>query len=73
MLLYIIFIYIEPLLMMRRTRGLTVSLVQQKDEDYCDDVNFVEEWVCDLIFFEKYLQGLRIFLVQSCPELRSLR
>jgi hypothetical protein len=38
MLLYII--YIEPLLMMirRMTRGLNVSYVQQRDEDYCDDV-----------------------------------
>ena len=53
MLLYII--YIEPLLMMMRrmTRGLTVSLVQQKDEDYCDDVNFVGERITDLIVIDE--------------------
>ena len=53
MLLYII--YIEPLLMMMRrmTRGLTVSLVQQKDEDYYDDVNFVSERITDLIVIDE--------------------
>ena len=53
MLLYII--YIEPLLMMMRrmTRGLTVSLVQQKDEDFCDDVNFIGERECDLIVIDE--------------------
>ena len=53
MLLYII--YIEPLLMMMRrmTRGCTVSLVQQKDEDYCDDVNFVGERITDLIVIDE--------------------
>ena len=53
MLLYII--YIEPLLMMMRrmTRGLTVSLVQQRDEDYCDDVNFVSERISDLIVIDE--------------------
>ena len=53
MLLYII--YIEPLLLMigRMTRGLAVSFVQQKDEDYCDDINFVGESVDDLIIIEE--------------------
>ena len=53
MLLYII--YIEPLLMMMRkkTRGLALSVVQQKDEDYCDDVNFVGEREGDLIVIEE--------------------
>jgi hypothetical protein len=43
MILYTI--YIEPMLMMikRMTKGLNVSLVSQRDEDYCDDVNFVGE------------------------------
>ena len=50
--LYII--YIEPLLMMMRrmTKGLAVSLVQQRDEDYCDDVNFIGERESDLIVIE---------------------
>ena len=41
----IVHIYIGPLLMMirRMTRGLALSLVQQKDDDYCDDVNFIGE------------------------------
>ena len=53
MLLYII--YIEPLLMMikRMTKGLSVSFVQQRDEDYCDDINFVGENVSDLIIIEE--------------------
>ena len=53
MLLYII--YIEPLLMMinRMTSGLNVSLVQQKDEDYCDDINFVGEKLSDLIVIDE--------------------
>ena len=53
MLLYII--YIEPLLMMirRMTRGLAVSHVQQKDDDYCDDVNFIGERENDLIVIEE--------------------
>ena len=43
MLLYVI--YIGPRLMMikKMTRGLNVSFVQQKDEDFCDDVNFLGE------------------------------
>ena len=54
MLLYII--YIEPLLMMirRMTRGLAVSaVIQQQDEDYCEDVNFVGEHLGDLIVIEE--------------------
>ena len=53
MLLYII--YIEPLLMMisKMTKGLAVSFVQQRDEDYCDDVNFVGEALSDLIVIEE--------------------
>ena len=43
MLLYII--YIEPLLLMikRRIRGLSMSSFVQKDDDYCDDLNFSSE------------------------------
>ena len=53
MILYII--YIEPLLMMikRMTRGLGVSLISQKDEDYCDDVNFLGEHTSDLIIIDE--------------------
>jgi hypothetical protein len=48
MVLYII--YIEPLLMMikRMTKGLRVSFISQKDEDFCDDVNFLGEDISDL-------------------------
>ena len=53
MLLYII--YIEPLLMMikRMTRGLNVSLISQRDEDYCDDVNFLGENTSDLVIIDE--------------------
>ena len=54
MLLYII--YIEPLLMMirRMTKGLAVSsCVQQQDDDYCDDINFVGENLSDLVIIEE--------------------
>ena len=53
MLLYII--YIEPLLMMikRMTKGLNVSLVQQQDEDYCDDINFIGEKLSDLVVIDE--------------------
>ena len=53
MILYII--YIEPLLMMikRMTKGLNVSFVSQRDEDYCDDVNFVGESINDLIIIDE--------------------
>ena len=53
MLLYII--YIEPLLMMikKMTKGLSVSFVQQRDEDFFDDVNFVGEKISDLIVIEE--------------------
>ena len=49
MLLYII--YIEPLLLMirRKTRGLSISFFVQKDDDYCDDLNFLSESEDDLI------------------------
>ena len=53
MILYII--YIEPLLMMikRMTVGLNVALVSQKDEDFCDDVNFLGEKISDLIVIDE--------------------
>ena len=53
MLLYII--YIEPLLMMidRMTKGLSVSFVSQKDEDFCDDVNFLGESISDLVIIDE--------------------
>ena len=53
MLLYII--YIEPLMMMirRMTKGLCVSIVKQRDEDFCDDVNFVGEKITDLVVIEE--------------------
>ena len=53
MILYII--YIEPLLLMieRRTRGLTISSFVQKDEDYCDDLNFLSESEGDLLIIEE--------------------
>ena len=53
MLLYII--YIEPLLMMikKMTIGLSVSCVKQRDEDFCDDVNFFGEKLSDLIVIDE--------------------
>ena len=53
MLLYII--YIEPLLMMikKMTKGLSVSFVQQRDEDFYDDVNFVGGKISDLNLIEE--------------------
>ena len=53
MLLYII--YIEPLLLMinKLTRGLCVSSVVQKDEDYCDDLNFLSEFDSDLPIIDR--------------------
>ena len=52
MLLYII--YLEPLLLMieRKTRGLSMSLFSQKDEAYCDDLNFLSDSENDLIIIE---------------------
>ena len=52
MLLYII--YIEPLLLMinKHTHGLCVSNLVQKDEDYCDDLNFVSEVENDLVIID---------------------
>ena len=53
MLLYII--YIEPLLILisKLTRGLFIStVVVQKDEDYCDDLNFLSEHESDLLVIE---------------------
>ena len=41
------------MMMRRMTRGLTVSLVQQRDKDYCDDVNFVSERISDLIVIDE--------------------
>ena len=41
------------MMMRRMTRGLTVSLVQQRDDDYCDDVNFVSERISDLIVIDE--------------------
>ena len=53
MLLYII--YIEPLLLMiaRSTKGLSMSSFVQKDEDYCDDLNFLSESESDLILIDE--------------------
>ena len=52
MLLYII--YIEPLLLMiaRNTKGLSMSSFVQKDEDYCDDLNFLSESESDLVIID---------------------
>ena len=53
MLLYII--YIEPLLLLisKLTKGLFISsVVVQKDEDYCDDLNFLSEHESDLLVIE---------------------
>ena len=38
----------------RMTIGLNVSsFVSQRDEDYCDDVNFIGENTCDLIIIDE--------------------
>ena len=52
MILYII--YIEPLFLMinELTKGLFVSSLVQKDEDYCDDLNFLSEFESDLLVIE---------------------
>ena len=41
------------MMMRRMTRGLSVSLVQQRDEDFCDDVNFLGEKISDLVVIEE--------------------
>ena len=53
MILYII--YIEPMLMMikKMTKGLSVSLISQRDEDFCDDVNFIGEKLSDLVIIDE--------------------
>ena len=33
--------------------GLSVSFIQQRDEDYCDDINFIGERVSDLLVIEE--------------------
>ena len=68
--LYIV--YIEPLLMMMRrmTRGLTVSSVQQRDEDYCDDLNFNRERISDLIVIDEVFTS---FEGIYSPTLRNQR
>ena len=60
MILYII--YIEPLLMMikRMTRGLNVSLFSQRDEDFCDDVNFVGEKLSDLVIIDEIFSNFEV-------------
>ena len=52
MILYII--YIEPLLLMinKRTKGLSMATLTQKDEDFCDDLNFLSEYEDDLLTIE---------------------
>ena len=52
MLLYII--YIEPLLIKinKLTKGLFVSTLVKKDEDDCDDLNFMSEHESDLPIIE---------------------
>ena len=52
MLLYII--YIEPLLLMinKQTKGLRISSFVKKDEDFCDDLNFLSECENDLLVIE---------------------
>ena len=57
MILYII--YIEPLLMMikRMTFGINVSFVTQKDEDFCDDVNFLGEKEMDLVIIDEVFEN----------------
>ena len=53
MILYII--YIEPLLLMinRKTKGLSMATLVQKDEDFCDDLNFLSENEEDLLKIEE--------------------
>ena len=53
MMLYII--YIEPLLLMinKRTHGIYISSFVQKDDDYCDDLNFISESENDLLVIEE--------------------
>ena len=52
MIFYII--YIEPLLITirRKTQGLFMSSFSQKDEDYCDDLNFLSESEEDFVIIE---------------------
>ena len=48
------------LMMMRRmTVGLSVSLIQQKYDDCCDDVNFIGERVSDLLVIQEIAILLR--------------
>ena len=40
-------------------KGLAVSLVQQRDEDYCDDVNFIGLRESDLIVIEEIFSNFK--------------
>ena len=73
MVLYII--YIEPLLLMihKLTKGLFVSTLIQKDEDYCDDLNFLSESEQDLIIIENVFERFRQSLVLFCQDLPNLK
>ena len=60
MMLYIV--YIEPLLLMIKslTKGLFVSTVLQKDEDFCDDLNFISEYESDLLVIDNTFKRFEI-------------
>ena len=45
----------------KMTRGLTISSVQQRNEDYCDDVNFVGEKISDLIIIDEVFSNFESF------------
>jgi hypothetical protein len=72
MILYII--YIEPLLLMinKKTQGLRISSFIQKDDDYCDDLNFLSESENDLVIideiFVKFEDISGAILSRSCKS-----
>ena len=72
MMLYII--YIEPLLLMinKRTQGIRISSFVQKDDDYCDDLNFLSESENDLPvindIFVKFEDISGAILSRSCKS-----
>ena len=42
------------------TRGLNVSFVSQRDEDFCDDVNFVGDKLSDLVIIDEIFSNFEI-------------
>ena len=48
------------MMIMRMTKGLSISLFSQKDEDFCDDVNFVGENLSDLVIIDEIFSNFEV-------------